>query len=220
MSSLESSKFMLGLKLPNSFYEALKQSKNLSGELRFDPSSLELEIKPPPGCKNCKVKYFSRLEIVQDTIVFSVDSNRTPRFKGNIKYIGSLLQDQSTLPRIDTLDLKENKPQICVNDPSDEIPETKHFKLHELHDIYTMSNQDQAIDKKIRKILGFRLKKDSLLNVKTKILRLFNFQKYWKLKNLSDETGQPEYYIREIMKSIGKKVKTGPYTSYWELSNP
>ena len=219
MSCLEDSKFTLALRLPERLYSLFLSDSTISGCLQFNENTLELQIEIPSK-DGIPTQYISQLEHTKDTHLFTVDALKKPRYKGNIKYKGILLTKNSIDKEFNRLEMHDEKKKfILINENCKENICNKRFKLHELHDVYTMINQSEAINKKIRKDFGEKKKRGDENEIWVKILSLFKIHKFWKIIKLADETGQPEYFIREIMKKKGQKVTNGVYRGYYELPN-
>ena len=211
----ENSKFVIGVRLPEKLYSLLVQTPDLSGTLNFNPATMNLVLNIAEK-ENDPESYSADLEPSDDTILFSVDSIKTPKYKGKISSKGVLLP-VNPLKNFKKLEIEE-KASIFI-DSSSNLPlkPTTAFKLHDFHDIFVMYNKDQAINKIIRKKYKETKKKEEETSAILKLQQLFNIQKYWKIKNLSDETSMPEYFIRDILKKIGKKTQNKDYKNFWEL---
>ena len=81
----------------------------------------------------------------------------------------------------------------------------------------TMHSSENAIKLEIKKKYGEKKSRLDEHQVISSIESLFSSQETWKIKQISDETLQPESYIRSIMSKIGEKVSKGPYRGAWRL---
>ena len=172
----ENSKFVIGVRLPEKLYSLLVQTPDLSGTLNFNPATMNLVLNIAEK-ENDPESYSADLEPSDDTILFSVDSIKTPKYKGKISSKGVLLP-VNPLKNFKKLEIEE-KASIFI-DSSSNLPlkPTTAFKLHDFHDIFVMYNKDQAINKIIRKKYKETKKKEEETSAILKLQQLFNIQKY------------------------------------------
>ena len=217
MACLNNEKWILALRLPGKLYNHFREFPNSSGQVKFNEESGELELTVASS-RDQHPRYVSQLETTNDTYIFSVDSERKPRFKGRVMSKGVLVSKESLEDELEKLNIKEEiKSSIAVREDVNSHSGNQVFKLNDLHDLYIMSNKEQAINKKIRKSFGQTKKRSDEFTATQNIVSLYRIQKYWQIQKLSDETGEPEGFIRPIMKRIARKVTVGQYRGYWEL---
>lgn len=214
-SSLAKKNFVVCLKLPGDLYDFFKLNPGFKGELTFDHALLQLELSVE--MQNEVVTLTSNLTKSESLYMFSVDSSKSPHFKGPVNYSGILL---NPIHKIFTQQ-NENipKPTIQVLDSGKENLNPLRFKLHKNHNIILSNSTEQSIKQEIMKRFGDKRKREDECQVINKLKSIFSHQKYWKIRSLSDEVAQPEAYIREIMKKIGEKVKNGEYRNLWTLKS-
>lgn len=214
-SSLAEKKFVACLKLPEDLYEYFKQNPELKGELTLDHSQLSLSLSTL--MQNEPITLTSNLSKSESLYIFSVDSSKTPHFKGPIDYSGILLNPLHKFfaPKKET----KPKPTIQLQDLYKENLTSHRFKLHKNHNVILSNSTEDSIKQEIMKRFGDKRKRDEEHKVITKLKSIFSDQKYWKIRSLSYEILQPESYIREIMKKIGEKVKSGEFRGLWTLKS-
>lgn len=218
MSSVDRQKYVLALKLPECLYSYFDKDPDLTGKVHFNLNTMALRIEVPLGTSNrISQKYIAALEPVNDTYIFSVDSGKKPRYKGKIASKGILLAKDSLENTMQKLTVKDTpKSSIAITEKYENFKGGK-FKLHDMHELYTMGNTEQAINKMIRKDFSEKKKRSNKQAATNKLIELFRHQKYWKIANLSDETSEPVAFIREILKEIGTKSLTGEFRGLWSL---
>lgn len=219
MDTLDRKAFIVALRLPLDLYNFFNSNCQCTGDLTLNISEKSLEIQIPESTNSSPKIYKADIIKGDETYLFTVDKNRQANFKGKIHLQGRLQAEESELLRtICKLNVKtEIKNNIVVSEQAKENINPKSFKLHEFHDLFSMGDQEQAIKKTVREKYGQCRKRGEKLEVMNNIMLAFRKQKYWRIKNLANELGQPEYYVRELVKKVGFKVKMGPNRQMYTL---
>ena len=213
MEPLANKSFIICLKLPEDLYNQFASNPDSEGTLTLNTSSLQLTLSTL--LQSDPITLLSDLNESESLFTFSVDSSKTPHFKGPIKYSGNLLKP------VDRIFLDTNnstpKPKIKVSDSSKENINPLAFKLHRNHNILLSGGTEESIKYEVMKRFGEKRKRDPEEQVIARLRPLFSGQKYWKITSLANVLVQPQGFIRDIMAKIGEKVLKGEHRGLWAL---
>ena len=234
MEPLERNKFSFALRLPEEVYSFFALNPEDPGEISINLTTSELILRIP--LDSSTIEFTALLTDQSNLSFFSVNQSKKATYRGQLKYFGVLVKPLSYFQKsrlgssIETgkselsNQLKfgsENrcntKPSLSIGDPLSEGKHPGSFKLHKNHRILTMHSSENAIKLEIKKKYGEKKSRLDEHQVISSIESLFSSQETWKIKQISDETLQPESYIRSIMSKIGEKVSKGPYRGAWRL---
>jgi hypothetical protein len=211
MESLEVPRFSFALRLPDEVYTYFQSNPSSTGEIFLNLSTSELLLDLPTTEGK---KIFKSLLCEQDNLLFfSSTESKSATYRGQLKYSGILLKPLDLFKPETTPDLSV----LSIGDPSEAGNKAGSFKLHKFHRVLTSSNSENAIKLEILKKYGGKKQRANEREVVEKIYQLYETQEIWKIKQLSDETLQPEAFIRSIMSKIGEKAKTASLRGYWRL---
>jgi transcription initiation factor TFIIF subunit beta len=90
-------------------------------------------------------------------------------------------------------------------------------KLAAFHQPRQLSHSWQQEQKKkeaAKENRASRLPKNELIDI---LLDLFQYYKYWGLRELKKKTNQPDAYLREVLTEIATMWKSGDLNGKWEL---
>jgi hypothetical protein len=91
------------------------------------------------------------------------------------------------------------------------------FHLHPDQKMFTMLNSDVGAEVIARRERAEKRVRGDREDVKKRLFDLFHEKKYWKTKNLAEETDQPDQFVNEILSEIAIKVESGPHRKCWML---
>jgi transcription initiation factor TFIIF subunit beta len=83
--------------------------------------------------------------------------------------------------------------------------------------MFTMLNSDVGAEVIARRERAEKRVRGDREDVKKRLFDLFHEKKYWKTKNLAEETDQPDQFVNEILSEIAIKVESGPHRKCWML---
>lgn len=210
-------------KLPDFLYNALQTAE---GELRldFDPESLQMQLQLSRGLADAAGgidKFNGTITPVDEPLyVFSVDMRKRVSLKA--KVVGKTILNPVKTVIYDEL-ARSRFMSMAGGIPTTNLtaelqkPKRRIFRLHEDQLVYTMTNSDRAADITARKLLNEKRVRGDRADVQEQLFALFKVQRYWKLKNLANETDQPEAYVGEILAGLAVKETTGQYRNHWKL---
>lgn len=216
MESIAKKRFTAYVKIPNEFRTLLEQ-KDIKFSFNLDSKSSSFSILALSN-QLANKKFSGTLSEIDNIYHFSLSTHKEARFNGKIQYRSSIFLDSlkpEDFPKIASND--ENKPKIIVDESLRPIKTPFPFKLHTDHKLLTCINQDNAAWNTVKKEYGIHRKRENRDDVIKSLKTLYSNQKYWRIKDLADETSQPENFIREIMRSLGQKVTTGEHRGLWQL---
>ena len=78
----------------------------------------------------------------------------------------------------------------------------------------TFSQQERKRREAAKENRASRLPKNELIDM---LLDLFQYYKYWGLRELKKKTNQPDAYLREVLNDIATMWKSGDLSGKWEL---
>jgi hypothetical protein len=234
MESLERKRFSFALRLPDEVYSFFASNPKDAGKISIDLSTSELILTV--SLDSSPVEFTGLLTDQSNLSFFSVNQSKKATYRGQLKYFGILVKPLSLFhkPRAgisegssksdksDQLEfgseiLSNSIPSLSIGDPFSEGKHPGSFKLHKNHRILTMHCSENAIKLEINRRYGEKKRRLDENQVISAIESLYSSQEIWKIKQISDETLQPESYIRSIMNKIGEKVSKGPYRGSWRL---
>ncbi|CAG9318221.1 unnamed protein product [Blepharisma stoltei] len=214
------------LKLPDYLYEAFKVKSDSNMTISLDSKTMdaELSLQDDLGAlTNGVTKFNTKVQKIHDDdlYIFSVDGNRKAILKAKVICRGNLLPEQNPLLYKHNQEKLEevSKYAISTADPNIDDMKAKQriFKLHEDHKTFVMANKDKAaLATYLKKHKEKRVREEPEA-VKEMLFNLFAIQRFWKVKNLVEETGQPEAYLRKLLPEIAEKGTQGAYRHQWQL---
>ncbi|OMJ93593.1 hypothetical protein SteCoe_3431 [Stentor coeruleus] len=219
MDTLDRKAFIIALRLPLDLYTLFNSDCQCKGDLTLNIIENSLQIQIPESTNSSSKIYKADIIKSDEAYLFTVDKHKKARFKGKIHLQGRLQAEESEiLQTIRKLNIKkEIKSNIVISESAKENINPKSFKLHEFHDLFSMGDQEQAIKKTVREKYGQCRKRGEELEVMNNIILAFRKQKYWSIKKIADELGQPDNFIRELVKKVAIKVKMGPNRQMYTL---
>mmetsp|Transcript_17305 Transcript_17305/g.31181 ORF Transcript_17305/g.31181 Transcript_17305/m.31181 type:complete len:248 (-) Transcript_17305:2933-3676(-) len=211
------------LKLPDFLYKALDTTQ---GEVRleFNPETRHMQMNLSRTLSEATGgidKFTGNLTSIDEPLyVFSVDPRKQVELKAKVvaktMMNPDLTVDYNKLARSRFM---TNTEGIATTNLTQDLlrPKRRVFKIHEDQLVYTMTNAERAADITARKQLNEKRVRGDKDEVKERLFELFKVQRYWKLKNLANETDQPEAYLSEILAGLAVKENQGAYRNHWKL---
>ena len=225
---------MLLIKLPDALYQALHQADQSSdvsqslfdiGVLNVNESSGDCEIQFNNALQKKLNQSSMRMKLQpldasEALYVFSVDGQGRALLK---------------CPVVQKMSIVPTSGQIPVPEKSAPMPDTQMvtytvdqnvqdrnrrvlvFHLHPDQKMFTMLNSDVGAEVIARRERAEKRVRGDREDVKKRLFDLFHEKKYWKTKNLAEETDQPDQFVNEILSEIAIKVESGPHRKCWML---
>lgn len=215
----DTNKVML-VKIPDSLYEIMTKSSEMTGMLGFDPVSkaMKLDFGDADGDT---MKFKAEISPADDDLhVFSVDGARKALLKAKVAFRGSFLPEKSSIFDRESQEIMKKVSEYSIQTCDAKVDnkcQKRILKLYEDHKSFIMANNSQAAQAYLRKKYKEKRVRGDFEKIKNMLFELFEGQSYWKVKTLADETSQPESFINEILPQIAEKVLSGQYKGHWRL---
>ena len=206
--------------LPISLYEEILENPDTALEVVLNshknPGSFKLVSKDSRKQHNFKIRKIEE----SDLYMFSVFGKGKASLKDCIRMKAShSVEFQNLVKDFCQFDLETSLGINVQKNGHEDLKKKRVFKLNPDEKAYTMSSLAGAIQSIQRKELKLKRKRTDKSRVKEALVTLFKRQKYWKLKSLSEETNQPEAYVKEILSEVADKVTSGPYKFCYALKS-
>lgn len=225
---------MLLIKLPDALYQALHQADQSADSVQslFDIGVLNVN----EGTGDCEIQLNNALQkkLNQSSIrmklqpldssealyVFSVDGQGRAVLKCPVVQKMSIVPQGALMPVPDKpVPQPDTQMATYTVDPSaqDRNRRVLVFHLHPDQKMFTMMNSDVGAEVIARRERAEKRVRGDREDVKRRLFDLFHEKKYWKTKNLAEETDQPDQFVNEILSEIAIKVENGPHRKCWTL---